>query len=114
MKTTTSRHASQGRGCSHKGIVVRVDGFPWLSRRIRSKHGNHFPHQGTMMADMVRAPCFAMMFGGAVDTSGSTSAMSLMTYSMPNVLDSSTASSSFSWSISNDEYGGKSSLLKQV
>lgn len=86
----------------------------WLSRRIGCRHGRHFPLQGTMMTNSVRAPCFAMTLGSAVDTSGDTSVSFLMTHSMPNVLDSSTASSSFSWSISNDEYGGKSSLLKQV
>lgn len=72
------------------------------------------PLQGTMMTNSVQAPCFAMTLGSGVDTSGDTSVSFLMTHSMPNVLDSSTASSSFSWSISNDEYGGKSSLLKQV
>lgn len=35
-------------------------------------------------------------------------------YSIPNVLVSSTASSSFSWSISSVGYGGRSSRLKQV
>lgn len=70
-------------------------------------------HEGTM-TNLVRVPCFAIMLGRLVDTSGNTSVSSRMSHSMPNVLDSSTARSSFSWSISNDEYGGKSSLLKQV